>query len=84
MRTCCVVLPLAPMRVGDRIDRRAWAPHITLAEGDIAGAQLDVISEFLSARPFATPVPLSGLCLLDGEAGGRPLRNVPLGRVTSL
>ncbi|WP_147392052.1 nucleotidyltransferase domain-containing protein [Amnibacterium setariae] len=61
MRTCCVVLPLEPLEVGDVVDRAAWPAHVTLVGNAVlTDGATDTAAAVLRAFAAATP-PLSGV-----------------------
>jgi hypothetical protein len=50
-----------------------WIPHITLAMGDVDGANLPRIIDFLSARNFAWRVDIDNLAFIDASYEGQEL-----------
>lgn len=50
----CVVLPLVPLAVGDAIDRRAWAPHVTLV-GTFVAPDADAATAVLQRSAARVP-----------------------------
>lgn len=56
-----------------------WVPHITLAIGDVPGAQLPAIAGFLNTRPSEMRIPVTSLSLIpDTASATAPWRRHPL------
>lgn len=74
MRTCCVVLPLEPLEVGDVVVRAAWPAHVTLVGNAVlADGATDTAAAVLRAFAAAT-APLSGV--VGEEAWFEPAASV--------
>jgi lincosamide nucleotidyltransferase A/C/D/E len=55
-RVFAVVLPLGPLRVGERIDRTAWPPHVTLVADVQSSGGFDVVLAVVREAARRIPV----------------------------
>lgn len=56
-----VVLPLAPLRVGERIDRTSWPPHVTLVSNARSSAGFDVVLAVVREAARRIPVQVTSV-----------------------
>ncbi|HYM15173.1 MAG TPA: 2'-5' RNA ligase family protein [Dehalococcoidia bacterium] len=60
-----------------------WAPHITIAAGDLGDVELDVMATLLERRGYRWAIPVTNLGILDAATDAGPAWRIHLGGVTS-
>ena len=56
-----------------------WAPHLTIAAGEVPADQLEQILRFLDTRPSAWRIPVTNICVIPDSTAGREWRRFELG-----
>ena len=56
-----------------------WAPHLTIAVGEMPADQLESVLRFLDARPRAWRIPVTNICVIPDSTAGSQWRRFDLG-----